>query len=108
VACKDDGQPHTSIQALVAHPPIPILVDAIFAELNGLRLLAPVALLVDLGNMVDASLAKAFGVLFEAPWMEASGFRSLDGVLGAFSGLCKTLSECICGTNAGDVPPGEV
>jgi len=58
--------------------------------------------------MIDASLAKAFGVLFEAPWMEVSGFRSLDGVLGAASGLCRALSECIYGSNVGDVPTGEV
>jgi hypothetical protein len=55
---------------------------AILAELNGLRPLAAAALLGDLANMIDASLAKAFGVLFEVPWMEASGFRSLDGVWG--------------------------
>jgi hypothetical protein len=52
--------------------PIQILVNAILAGLNELRLLAPAALLGDLANMIDASLAKAFGVLFEAPWMEAS------------------------------------
>jgi hypothetical protein len=57
--------------------------------------------------MIDASLAKAFGVLF-APWMEASGFRSLDGVLGAVDGLCKALSERVCGSNVGDVPLGEI
>ena len=58
--------------------------------------------------MIDASLTEAFGVLFEPFWMEASGFRSLDGVLGAVSGLCKALSECVYGANVGDVPPGEV
>jgi hypothetical protein len=36
----------------------------------------------DLANVIDASLAKAFGVFFETLWMEASIFRSLDGVLG--------------------------
>jgi len=58
--------------------------------------------------MIDASLAKAFGVLFEAPWMEASSFRSLDGVFGAVCGLYKALSECVYGSNVGDVPRGEV
>jgi hypothetical protein len=75
--------------------PIAILVNAILAGLNGLRLLAPAALLGDLANMIDASLAKAFGVLFEAPWMEASGFRSLDGVLKAVSGLRKALGASV-------------
>jgi hypothetical protein len=42
-----------------------------------------VALLGDLANMVDASLAKAFGVLFEAPWMEAKRLQDL-GVLMLF------------------------
>jgi hypothetical protein len=60
---------------------IAILVNAFLADLNGLRLIAPAALLGDLANLIDASLAKAFGVLFEAPWIEPSGFRSLDGGL---------------------------
>jgi hypothetical protein len=58
--------------------------------------------------MIYASLAKAFGVLFEAPWMEASGFRGLDGALGAVSGLYKALGESVYWTNVGDVLPGEV
>jgi hypothetical protein len=40
--------------------------------------------------------------------MEASGFRSPDGVFGAVSGLCEALNECLYGSNAGDVPFGEV
>jgi hypothetical protein len=63
--------------------PIAILVNATVAELNGLWLLALAALLGDLANMIDTSLAKAFGVLFGAPWMEASG----SGVLIVFGGL---------------------
>jgi hypothetical protein len=59
------------------------------------RLLAQAALLSDLANMVDASLANPFGVVFEAPWMGASEFRSLEGVLGAVSGPRKALSECV-------------
>jgi hypothetical protein len=56
----------TFTQALV--PPIAVLlVNVILAELNGLRLLAPGALLGNLASMIDASLAKAFGVLFETP-----------------------------------------
>ena len=40
--------------------------------------------------------------------MEASRFRSLDGVLGAVSGLCEALSEIEYRLNVGDVPPGDV
>lgn len=36
------------------------VVNAILAELNGLQLLAPAALLGDLASMIDSSLAKAF------------------------------------------------
>jgi hypothetical protein len=56
-------------------------------------------------NMVDVSPAKAFGVLFEAPWVRASGFTgsSLDGFLEAVSGLCNALSDCVYGSNVGDV-----
>ena len=88
--------------------PIAILVNAILAGSNGLGLLAPAAFLGDLAGMIGASLVSTFGVLCEAPWMEASRFRSLDGVLGAVSGLYKALSECVYGSNVGDVPPGEV
>ncbi len=51
-------------------------------ESNGLRLLAPAALLGDLANRMDSSLAKAFGVLFEAPWKIQD-----SGVLMVFWGL---------------------
>jgi hypothetical protein len=40
--------------------------------------------------------------------MGASGLKSLDGVLGAVNGLCKTLSECVYGSNVGGVSLGEV
>ena len=53
---------HTSAGRISA---IAILVNAILAELNALRPLAPAALLGGLANMIDAFLAKAFGVLFE-------------------------------------------
>lgn len=44
-----------------------MLVDALFAELNVRRLLLDA---IRLANMIDPSLAKVPGVLFE--WMEAS------------------------------------
>ena len=110
------GTTASSILRLYVHPgaasgrtsPIAILVNAFLAGLNGLWLLAPAAALGDLANMIDTSLAKTSDVLFEARWMEASGFRSLDGVFGVVGGLCKALSECVYGSNVGDVPPGEV
>jgi hypothetical protein len=89
VACRDDRYP----LALYVHigasrtSLIAILVSVIPAESNEPRLLAPAALLGDLVTNVDASLAKTFGVLLSAPWMRASRFRSLDGVLGAVRGL---------------------
>jgi hypothetical protein len=58
--------------------------------------------------MIDLSLAKAFGVLFEAPWMKESRFRSLDGVFGAVGGLCEASSEVEYGFNIRYVAPGEV
>jgi hypothetical protein len=82
-----------STQALVVHPQSRYLSMRSSPDLNGLQLQARAALLGDLADMADTSLAKAFGVLFEAPGMEASGFRSLDGVLGSVSGLCKALCE---------------
>jgi hypothetical protein len=48
-----------------------MLGNGILAELNGLWLLALVALLGDLANMSDASLDKTFGELFAVLWMEA-------------------------------------
>jgi hypothetical protein len=86
--------------------PIAILVNAILAGLNGLQLPAPAALLGDLANMIDVSLTKASGVLFDAPWMEASGFRSLNGVLGAVGGLCKALTHSYIGPTLGTCHPG--
>jgi hypothetical protein len=44
--------------------PIALLVNAILAGSNRRWLLAPAALLSDLANMIGASLAKAFGVIF--------------------------------------------
>jgi hypothetical protein len=58
--------------------------------------------------MIDSSLANAFGVLFEAPWIKDSGFRSLDGVFGAVGGLCEASSEVEYGSNVGCVALGEV
>ena len=74
--------------------------------MNGLRLLAPAALLGDLANALDASLAKAFGTLLEAPRMEARGAAT------AFLRLLvpfvrKGLIEGVYGSNVGDIPPSK-
>ena len=61
------------LQALVVHPPIAALANALLAGLNGLRLLAPVALLRDLVSALDSSLASAAGALLEASQEGAGG-----------------------------------
>ena len=52
------------------YPLIAILANGLLVALNSLRLLALAALLGDLTKALDASLAKAFGTLFEAPRVE--------------------------------------
>ena len=63
------GVLHMPPQVLLVYyyPPIPTLL----AALNGLRLLAPAALLADLAKVLDTSLSKAFRTLLEAPLDEA-------------------------------------
>ncbi|KAH9971002.1 Dor1-like family-domain-containing protein [Lactifluus volemus] len=58
---------HVPPQALVVYPPIAVLANALLAALNGLRLLAPAALLHDLAHALDASLARACRTLLEVP-----------------------------------------
>ncbi|KAH9017017.1 Dor1-like family-domain-containing protein [Lactarius hengduanensis] len=58
-------------QALVAYPPVAVFANALLAALNGLRLLAPVALLKDLVRALDGALAQACRVLLDAPREEA-------------------------------------
>ena len=77
------GVLHMPPQALVVYPPIAILANALLAALNGLRLLAPAALLGDLANALDASLAKAFGTLLEAPRVEARYAAAVFAAVGA-------------------------
>ena len=100
------GVLHMPPQALVVYPPIAILANALLATLNDLRLLAPAALLGDLANALDASLAKAFGTLLEAPRVEerhaAAAFLRL---LVPF--LRKGLIEGVYSSSVGDVPPSE-
>jgi hypothetical protein len=60
------GVLHILPQALVVEPPVVVLANAFLAALNGLRLLAPVALLRDLATALEASLAKVVDALVEA------------------------------------------
>jgi len=100
------GVLHMPPQALVVYPPIAVLANALLAALNGLRLLAPAALLGDLANALDGSLAKASGTLLSAPRVEARGAAT------AFLRLLvpfvrKGLIEGVYGSSVGDVPPSE-
>jgi hypothetical protein len=104
--CGDDSWcAHMPPQAPVVYPLIAVLVNALLAASNGLWLLAPAALLGDLANALDASLAKAFGTLLEAPRVEARGAAT------AFLRLLvpfvrKGLIEGVYGSSV-DVPPSE-
>ena len=96
---------HMPPQALAVYPPIAILANALLAALNGLRLLAPVALLGDLANALDNSLAKALGTLLEAPRVEArDAAAAFLRLLVPF--VRKGLIEGVYGSSVGDVPPG--
>ena len=50
-----------------------MLANGLLAALNGLRLLALVALVGDLGSALDGSLTKAAGTLLESPREESRG-----------------------------------
>ncbi|KAH9991099.1 Dor1-like family-domain-containing protein [Russula vinacea] len=100
------GVLHMPPQALVVYPPIAMLANALLAALNGLRLLAPVALLSDLAKALDVSLSKAFDTLLEAPRDEARGAAT------AFLRLLvpfvrKGLIEGVYGSSVVNVPPSE-
>jgi conserved oligomeric Golgi complex subunit 8 len=105
-AATTAGVLHMPPQALVVYPPIALLANALLAALNGLRLLAPVALLGDLANALDASLAKAFGTLLEAPRVEArDAATAFLRLLVPF--VRKGLIEGVYGSSVVDVPPSE-
>lgn len=100
------GVLHMPPQALVVYPPIATLTNALLAALNGLRLLAPVALLGDLADALDASLARAFGTLLDAPWVDArDAATAFLRLLVPF--VRKGLIEGVYGSSVGDVPPSE-
>jgi hypothetical protein len=88
------------------YPPVAVLANALLAALNGLRLLAPVALLGDLANALDASLARGAGALLEAPREEARGAaKAFVRLLVPF--VRRGLIEGVYGSDLGDVPPNE-
>ncbi|KAH9956990.1 hypothetical protein BC827DRAFT_725303 [Russula dissimulans] len=72
-AAATAGVLHMPPQGLAVYPPLAVFANALLAALNGLRLLAPVALLGDFTNALDASLAKGCDTLLAAPREEARG-----------------------------------
>ena len=99
---------HMPLQVLGVYPPIAILTNVLLAALNGLRLLASVALLGDLANVLDTSLAKSLGIFLEAPRVEARMRRR------RFCGcwwLCEEGIDRGCvwlqRFSVGDMPPSE-
>jgi hypothetical protein len=80
---------HMPQQMLVVYPPITLLSNEPLATLNGLRLLASAALLGDIANAPDVSPAKAFGMLVEAPRVEALGEASRRRGFSAVSVVCE-------------------
>lgn len=106
-AGKTAGVLHMPPQALVVYPPVAVLTNMLLAALNGLRLLAPVALLGDLASALDAALAEAAGALLEAPREEARGAaKAFLRLLVPF--VRRGLIEGVYGSDISDVPPGEV
>jgi len=100
------GVLHMPPQALVVYAPVAVLANALLAALNGLRLLAPVALLGDLASALDASLAKAAGTLLEAPPEEARGAaKAFVRLLVPF--MRRGLIEGVYGSDISNVPPSE-
>ena len=100
------GVLHMPPQALVVYPPVAVLANALLAALNGLRLLAPVALLGDLANALDASLARAAGALLGAPREEArEAAKAFVRLLVPF--VRRGLIEGVYGSDLGNVPPND-
>ena len=106
VSGTTSGVLHVPPHALVVYPPVAVLANALLATLNGLRLLAPAALLHDLAHALDAALAKACHTLLEAPREQARGAAT------AFARdlvpfVRKGLVEGVYGSSLADVPPNE-
>ena len=93
-------------QALVAYPPIALFANALLAALNGLRLLAPVALLNDLVRALDGSLAQACRTLLDAPREEArDAATAFVQLLVPF--VRRGLIEGVYGSSEGVIMPSE-
>ena len=87
--------------ALVVYPRV-----AVLAAPNGLRLLAPVALLGDLASALDASLTKAASTLLEAARGEVRGAaKAFVRLLVPF--VRRGLIEGVFGSDISSVPPSE-
>jgi len=93
-------------QALVAYPPVTVFANALLAALNGLRLLAPVALLNDLVRTLDGALAQACRTLLDAPREEArEAATAFVQLLVPF--VRRGLIEGVYGSREGDVMSSE-
>jgi len=100
------GVLHMPPQGLAVYPPVAVFANALLAALKGLRLLAPVALLGDLTNALDASLAKGCDTLLAAPREEARGAAiAFMRLLVPF--VRRGLIEGVYGSRIRDVPPRE-
>jgi hypothetical protein len=92
-----------SSQALIVSPSIAVFPNALLAASNGLRLLAPAVLLVNLRtNALDGSLAKPFGTPLDTPRVEARGtaagflrpFLSFMKLIEGVYGASRRLRRC--------------
>ncbi len=93
-------------QALVVYPPVAVFANAMLAALNGLRLLAPVALLNDLVRALGGALAQACHTLFDAPREEArEAATAFVQLLVPF--VRRGLIEGVYESSEGDVMPSE-
>ncbi|KAI0262301.1 Dor1-like family-domain-containing protein, partial [Gloeopeniophorella convolvens] len=100
------GALHVPPPALVVHPPVALFANALLAALNGLRLLAPAALLHDLARALDAALASAGRALLGVSRDEARGAATaFVRILVPF--VRRALVEGVYGTQVDDVPPSE-
>ena len=100
------GVLHMPPQGLVVYTPVAVLANGLLAALNGLRFLAPVALVGDLASGLDGSLAKTAGALLEAPREEARGAAKAFVRL-SVPFVRRGLIEVVYGSDIRDVPPSE-
>jgi conserved oligomeric Golgi complex subunit 8 len=111
VGTATTGVLHVPPQVLAVHPPVAVLANALLGALNGLRLLAPAALLHDLAHALDVALARACRALLEAPApaqeQQARGAAAVVFAHHLVPFVRKGLIEGVYGHSLADVPPSE-